>query len=647
MPMDNKRKKIIFERMNLFNLVLAVVYYKIGFDVMYFTIDKKIEGSRYFERAREIFSINRIPEKHFSFNIERSANSYVFNSVDSIYSSFFAKNRSIKIITALFKSDLVQSVYKKIVSEKLLSFYRIQLVLNMIVKDAALAQLHYIPSEFVYCINLTKSYPLLHILDKKIKIPKYSFIINLFSLLFEKNVQIFLLAVWPFILIKNVKKITLYKTSPTASYSTAIRIYKAGFNFKSECRTIDFLLDGKNITKDNTLFCIDTELDKDFRDELVRRKYNFVDIPNILRELNWYFIKRIYFGLLLPLWLKLCIVSILEPPFIVYSYRNILGLYLRWSFFLDKYTIKNFVVYNDCNISHIIRNMLLSQKDVKTWYYIHSCHTDDLFIAPQANKDIRSVYFSYLYYDNLVAWGKKSSSYYMQQHNNISNFVNIGCLWSEHIKKIAEENNCSRTLNQIHAKYKQNGTNIKKIIGIFDTSFGKKTSETPLTAYAMKCFLKGFLRLAEEKDDVVFVVKLKKRLRYIKEDIGESFPYYEKMKRNSKFYFLEDLHDPSVVNAVCDLNISACFTSTLNESLGYRKKAIYFDAVNNFRGCYYDCFPNLVAHTYDELIKLVDYWLYEVTDKEFSDYIDKYIKAEIDPYADGKATTRFRELLIK
>ena len=44
--------------------------------------------------------------------------------------------------------------------------------------------------------------------------------------------------------------------------------------------------------------------------------------------------------------------------------------------------------------------------------------------------------------------------------------------------------------------------------------------------------------------------------------------------------------------------------------------------------------------------RLIDYWLYEIKDEEFSEYIDKYVKKEIDEYADGQAITRFRELLI-
>ena len=96
-----------------------------------------------------------------------------------------------------------------------------------------------------------------------------------------------------------------------------------------------------------------------------------------------------------------------------------------------------------------------------------------------------------------------------------------------------------------------------------------------------------------------------------------------------------------------DLIVSACFTSTTIEALGARKKAIYFDASNRFKGHYYDKFPKLVAHGYNELSDLVKYWLYDIKDEEFGEYLKSHVKGEIDAHVDGMAITRFRELLTK
>ena len=37
----------------------------------------------------------------------------------------------------------------------------------------------------------------------------------------------------------------------------------------------------------------------------------------------------------------------------------------------------------------------------------------------------------------------------------------------------------------------------------------------------------------------------------------------------------------------------------------------------------------------------------KVTKEEFENFLDKYVKDEIDPYLDGKALTRLRKLLME
>ena len=80
-----------------------------------------------------------------------------------------------------------------------------------------------------------------------------------------------------------------------------------------------------------------------------------------------------------------------------------------------------------------------------------------------------------------------------------------------------------------------------------------------------------------------------------------------------------------------------------------RKRAIYYNVAGDDIGdnYYFNRFPNFVAHSYEELKQLVHYWLNEVTDEEFNDFLNTYVKGEIDPYLDGKAISRLRKLLME
>ena len=59
-----------------------------------------------------------------------------------------------------------------------------------------------------------------------------------------------------------------------------------------------------------------------------------------------------------------------------------------------------------------------------------------------------------------------------------------------------------------------------------------------------------------------------------------------------------------------------------------------------------DKIPNFVAHNYEELKRLVQKLLYETSEEEYRDFLNTYVKGKIDPYLDGKAVTRFQELLV-
>ncbi len=103
---------------------------------------------------------------------------------------------------------------------------------------------------------------------------------------------------------------------------------------------------------------------------------------------------------------------------------------------------------------------------------------------------------------------------------------------------------------------------------------------------------------------------------------------------------------PSEPIAASDLVISFPFTSASVEALGARKKAVYYDAPDKFRGSFYDRIPGLVCHSYKELFNRVDELLFKVDKEEYDAYLDETVKGKIGPYLDGKALTRFRELLV-
>ena len=154
---------------------------------------------------------------------------------------------------------------------------------------------------------------------------------------------------------------------------------------------VDFLLDGLKLNKDNVLFCIETPISSKYRQELKNRGYQTINMNDCK-------------GLL---------------------------VYPAWKMILSRYHFKHYVVCNNFQRKHRIRNQLMEKAGIMTWYFMHSTNYWDLYYP---DRDYSCNVFSNLYYDNFVCWGG-TDKWVRRQPQQIKNYVHLGCLWSELIKK--------------------------------------------------------------------------------------------------------------------------------------------------------------------------------------------------------------------
>ena len=91
----------------------------------------------------------------------------------------------------------------------------------------------------------------------------------------------------------------------------------------------------------------------------------------------------------------------------------------------------------------------------------------------------------------------------------------------------------------------------------------------------------------------------------------------------------------------------APFTSTTFEALSVRNRAIWYDATNKFTDTFYDQILGLVCHGYEILLGRVKDLLFNISDMDYNEYLDKFVKGSIEKYLDGMAITRFRKLLAE
>lgn len=635
-----KKELVIFEHIGYSSLAILFYYLKMNHTVRYFTLDKNLERAEFFKKIVSNKDFSKIPEIHSDIEINYLPYNLALDNVEDTYEKFFKKDKSILLMQRLFDSELIRIAFKKTLAENLSGFYRMQLFLNDIaVRESR--RIYFIPSGFIQSMELVKFHKGVPSLDRRICIPLLVRCSNYVSHWVKKVAHIILLLASPLWLLSKIKK-AAPKKEPMKEYEVGIRIYRDDLEFKFKYHSVDFLLDKDNLNSDNTLFCIDTPISDEYMHALKERGYHLVELPKILESIDGPFVKQVILKKFLPCCMVLAYRSFRSRDLITKMCIKIMQKYVLWSRFFQMYRIKNYVVVNDNEAVSVARNILFAQKGVKTWYYAHSAQTDDL-ITPPGRRLFRNVIYSFLHYDKLVCWGDKMKRFFASHPNYIGEYLSAGCLWSEPVRLLMENGNSVSLRKKVlqHTKMAPD-----KIVSVFDTTFWGKN--TLLNNSDMRVFMGGILAILEEHPDMAIILKKKWLWSEMLELNPECESIYDQVHSHPRCYSTNDEErDSAEVIAISDLVIAACFTSSVIESLGVRKKAMYFDATNRFSGFYFDSFPKMVAHNIPELKEFVNYWLYEIREKELDEYLRSYVIGELVAHADGQAITRFRQALCK
>ena len=646
--MENKCDRIIiFEYLGYFIFFLMVLGFWKNNSIRYFSINPAIERSSSFKLYCQKGEILKIDLEEVDFNRFVQLDNDVLDDIDNIYFNDFLHNHTIDLMKNFLESADIDLAFKKLIAMKTLDIYQKNFLLTTIAEKNGKQNILFFPDQSHDILSSSptirkKFKDLNNIRTTEIITNTYKRISSTFLFLGYYTILLFL-PIW--ILYKV--GIPSWKKEHQKVIQNCLKIKEGDWAFDNEDRSIDFLLDGKIISRDNTCFCITTEISKHYKTQLNERQYLSIEVKSQLRGIYIEFIYKKIFLKFIPIWLRCLGKALTQPWFMTRFNLEIFQRYLLWSAFYEKYKIKNYIVYDEYVPADTVTSILMTHNNVTTWFYIHSISTFDVF-TPRENRKYREVLFSFFLYDHLVVWGNNLKRYYQDHPNKIRNIETVGCLWSEPIKDRIIAKRASIILKEANAKFTLNDQpSPKKIISVFDTSFGKKFGVACfLSSEHMIQFIEDILHLLEEKSEIAVIFKNKKPLEIIDSIDLKVLPSYNRLKAHPRCFFTENRQvSPSEIIAASDLVVAACFTTPVVEALGAGKKGFFFDASNLFKGSYYDKFPNLVAHGYPDLIKNVHNWLEEISDAEFKEFLENTIKEELDSYVDGKAIKRFRDLL--
>ncbi|MCX5847518.1 MAG: polysaccharide biosynthesis PFTS motif protein [Deltaproteobacteria bacterium] len=338
-------------------------------------------------------------------------------------------------------------------------------------------------------------------------------------------------------------------------------------------------------------------------------------------------------------WRHLLACSLKELPF---GYREVetaaanLFNYLRWKYILSKTKVQHFITHADFGDYHISRNIALNQHGAQTWYYTDASNFSLNFREDNGRWNLHP-FWTYLYYDHFITWYEDLGKYFSMHPGTFKNIEVVGCLWSQHIE------NKNTSIYPSEFKIEKKLLNNKFKIVVFTSTYTVKG----ITSYDEAItFLQDIIRLANELEDVVIIVKEKKRQEFhLQLDPIKGTRLLEilnDMSQNPRLRVLTRDANTSLLIGESDLCISFPFTSTTIEALSVDHPAIWHDSQSFYRHNVYSEFKNIVTHGYDELKETVLMHM-KSEGKTYRNPIPEGYPL-MDPFRDGKAIERFRDL---
>ena len=182
------------------------------------------------------------------------------------------------------------------------------------------------------------------------------------------------------------------------------------------------------------------------------------------------------------------------------------------------------------------------------------------------------------------------------------------------------------------------------MLSCFDSTY----SRNGVTSYTEGLtFAKHLLELADEYPDIYIILKEKKdrSIHYTLDPIlgPKLLEIYNEMDSHPRIKICSNQVDASELISVSDMVVSFPFTSTTFEALSTNKPAIWHDPMGYYRNTVYGKAGGVVTHSYQELKTKV----MEIKEMKAGTYQNPMPMNSplMDPYRDGKAIDRFRDLL--
>ncbi|MFH1776597.1 MAG: hypothetical protein ABH952_03445 [Candidatus Omnitrophota bacterium] len=654
----NREKEIFFESIGFVHYPIIVYYLLRKYAIRVFDFRCDLKKSFF---LRYLINTGRLTRIYIQPNTPEHGQA--IDQAQRIYESL--KNNPLALaIERLYQSSLIHQIFKKVLVEDIFRCIYIHSYLVAQEKSSDASKRRFFFStdyqntrELISCYGSYNFVQLSNIKITRWNLPleslrrvlvKLFFILGSFVYVFLKSLFLFL------------GKIKKDKARKSGRFKYAFLLH-APFHLESSGgRGFDFLCDGKDINSGNSVFIVIFPAASQVLLKCGRKGYTFYNAFSRTGFLN--LAARNYdlgflWETMRSLW-KLPL-SWHAPSSFIKAFFISLMTYVNWKIFFQELSFDSLIYMNRENAAQIASNILLSQENSKSWYCACSLGGGYLYSRDDNFKNCRNTLWSFLCFDYYVGINQDVNKYYALHYQSARKYYGVGSIYSEMIKQ--EINNVSRQ-EFIARHFRLPSAENSKIVAFFDTTF--IDSPDCLTNYE-DCitFYQDVGRLLESREDIFVVIKPSKMLKRFTSKRAQGFSpgkssiiasLWYQLKASPRVFLIDGVTDKNyfvnfdknnAIIAVSDLVVTHCMSSPTIEALGAGKKSFWYEPGDKHRGIAYDSIPGLLVHGYDALKSRVDYLLDDISDSQYKEYLDKYIKNRIEANLDGLALTRLRDLL--
>jgi hypothetical protein len=256
-----------------------------------------------------------------------------------------------------------------------------------------------------------------------------------------------------------------------------------------------------------------------------------------------------------------------------------------------------FLALNDLHPGGVARTLALRRAGCLTVEYEFSSHW-----RTTAEHWIPDYVYAFAVVDAMVVWGPLHAEHFLDHRGAIGECWDVGCLWSEHARLVREEQETGayyrEAIRQVHGVSLED---FDAVVGVFDTSTASFFTHDDVAA-----FYAGVVAAARRLPRLLFLCKPKRPLEHWSRPAARGEDVVRELADAANVVVLGNDFETAAAVGLCDVSVSACFTSPAVETLGAGLPAIYFDATDRFPHSFFRRFHDLVVARDDDLAAQIE-----------------------------------------